>query len=112
MKRFKRFLGMTVAHSIVQDEDALASLGVESRWVPEELEEFDEMEFGLGQWADRTVIFTLVIEKGGLQRVSLGYIPPGGDEDDMVAFSEEELALVLDEKQATLIGFFEKVTAG
>ena len=112
MKRLKRFLGMVVDHPTVRDEGTLASLGVEGRWVPEKLEEFDEMEFGLGRWGDKTVIFTLVVEKGELQRVSLGYIPPGGDEDDMVAFSEEELALVLAEKQDTLIQFFEKVTGG
>jgi hypothetical protein len=110
MKRFQRFIGRPVDHSVVKDEALLASLGVEGRWVPDELEEFDEMEFGLGEQGDRTVIFTLVIERGTLQRVSLGYIPPGGDEDDMVAFSEEELAQVLDEKQDVLIRFFEKVT--
>jgi hypothetical protein len=63
-------------------------------------------------WKSSTLIFTLVVEQGALQRVSLGYIPPGGDEDDMVAFSEEELAQVLDEKQDALIQFFEKVTEG
>jgi hypothetical protein len=110
MKRFQQFIGKPVEHAVVKDEGTLASLGVEGRWVPDELEEFDEMEFGLGERDDKTVIFTLVIEQGALQRVSLGYIPPGGDEDDMVAFSEEELAQVLGEKQDVLIQFFEKVT--
>ena len=110
MKRLQGFIGKSVDHTTVKDEGTLTSLGVEGRWVPDELEDFDEMEFGLGEWGDKTVIFTLVIEQGTLQRVSLGYIPPGGDEDNMVAFSEEELAQVLDEKQDTLIAFFEKVT--
>ncbi len=111
MKRFQGFIGKTVNHAVVQNEGALSSLGVEGRWVPEELEDFDEMEFGLGQWGDRKLIFTLVVEMGKLQRVSLGYIPPGGAEDDMHAFSEAELAQVLDERGDALIRFFEKVTA-
>jgi hypothetical protein len=110
MKRFQGFIGRAVAHAAVQDEGVLSPLGIEGRWVPEELEDFDEMEFGLGQWGDRTLIFTLVIEQGKLQRVSLGYIPPGGDEDDMHAFTEDELAQVLDEKGDALARFFEKVT--
>ena len=112
MKRFQRFIGKPVDHPTVKNEAILASLGVEGRWVPDELEDFDEMEFGLGQLDDKTVIFTLVIEQGTLQRVALGYIPPGGDEDNMVAFAEEELAQVLDEKQDTLIQFFQKVIGG
>ena len=110
MKRLQGFIGKPVDHPAVKDEGMLASLGVEGRWVPDELEDFDEMEFGLGEWDNKTIIFTLVIEQGKLQRVSLGYIPPGGDEDDMVAFSEEELAKVLDEKQDALIAFFQKAT--
>jgi len=111
MKRFQGFIGKAVNHAAVQDDGVLSSLGVEGRWVPEELEDFDEMEFGLGQWGDKTLIFTLVVELGKLQRVSLGYIPPGGAEDDMHAFTEAELAQVLDEKGTALIQFFEKVTA-
>ena len=111
MKRFQRFIGKTVNHAVLQDEDVLSSLGVEGRWVPEELEDFDEMEFGLGQWGDRKLIFALVVERGALQRVSLGYIPPGGDEDDMYALTEDELGTVLDDKGDTLIQFFEKATA-
>lgn len=110
MKRFQGFIGRAVAHSATQDETVLSSLGIEGRWVPEELEDFDEMEFGLGQWEDKTLIFTLVIEQAKLQRVSLGYIPPGGNEDDMHAFTEDELARVLDANGDILTQFFEKVT--
>jgi hypothetical protein len=110
MKRFQGFIGKAVDHAALSDENALASLGVEGRWVPDELEEFDEMEFGLGKRGANTLIFTMVVEQFKLQRVSLGYIPPGGDEDNMHAFSEEELAKVLDEYENTLIKFFERAT--
>ena len=111
MKRLQRFIDRTVDLDAARDETLLSSLGIEGRYVPDELEEFDEMEFGIGRSAGRTVIFTLVVEHAALKRVSLGWIPEGGDEDDMRAFSEEELAEVLDEKGDTLIRFFDGVTA-
>lgn len=110
MKRLQKYIGCAIDLEAVGNEQLLSSLDVEGRYVPDEVEEFDEMEFGLGQSGDRTVIFTMVLEHGKLMRVSLGYIPPGGDEDDMHAFSETELAEILDEKGEALVGFFEKVT--
>jgi len=111
MKRLQRFIDRTIELDAAKDEKLLSSLGVEGRYVPDELEEFDEMEFGIGRWAGKTVIFTLVAEHAKLKRVSLGWIPEGGDEDDMHAFSETELAQVLDEKGDALVRFFEGVTA-
>lgn len=111
MKRLQRFIDRTVDLTAAKNEKLLSSVGIEGRYVPDALEEFDEMEFGLGLWAGRTVIFTLVLEHSQLKRVSLGWIPEGGDEDDMRAFSESELAEVLDEKGDALIRFFEGVTA-
>lgn len=112
MKRLQRFIDRAIDENVVKDESLLSSLGVEGRYVPEEIEEFDEMEFGLGHSGERIVIFTMVLEHGKLKRVSLGYIPPGGDEDAMHAFSESDLAEVMDEKGDTLANFFEKVFAG
>ena len=112
MKRLQRFIDRTVDLTAARDEELLSSSGIEARYVPDTLEEFDEMEFGLGLWAGRNVVFTLVLEHSQLKRVSLGWIPEGGEEDDMRAFSESELAAVLDEKGDALIRFFETVTTG
>ena len=109
MKRLRKFIGKAVNHDVAKDDKLLSSLGVEGRYVPEELEDFDEMEFGLGRSGERSIIFTLVLEHGKLQRVSLGYIPDGGGEDNFHAFSETELAAVLDERGEILVNFFEKI---
>lgn len=111
MKRFQPYINRTVNHNATKDGSLLSSLGVEGRYVPDTLEDFDEMEFGLGEWEGRKVIFTLVVEEGKLQRVSLGYVPEDGDEDDMVAFSQADLARVLEAKGDILTEFFEKVTS-
>ncbi len=112
MKRLQKFIDRAVDMNAIKDEALLSSLGVEARYVPEELEDFDEMEFGLGRSGDRTVIFTLVLVQKKLQRVSLGWIPEGGEEDDMRAFSEAELTEVMNEKGDTLASFFEKIFSG
>jgi hypothetical protein len=112
MKRLQRFIDRAIDPNAVKDEALLSSLGIQSRYVPETLEDFDEMEFGLGRSGGRTIIFTLVLEHAKLKRVSLGWIPEGGDEDDMRAFSGSELAEVMDENGDTLVGFFDKVTVG
>jgi len=110
MKRLEKYINRQVVLDAVRDEAWLSSLGIEARYVPEALEEFDEMEFGLGHAMGRPTIFTLVVVQGKLQRVSLGWIPEEGEEDEMRAFSKEELGAVLTEKGSVLTKFFEKIT--
>jgi len=109
MKRLRRFLGREVNLDLVRNDDALlASLSIEIRYVPEELEIFDELEFGLGSFGSRTVVLMMVLEDGKLQRASLGWVPDGGDEDDFAAFTESELSEVMDEAGPRIVSFFEK----
>jgi len=110
MKRLQKFINRQVVLNPLKEGQWLASLGIEARYVPDVLEDFDEMEFGFGQSLGRRVIFTIVVEQEKLKRISLGYIPEDGDEDIMQAFSQQELAAVLDEKGNALEKFFEKIT--
>jgi hypothetical protein len=109
MKRLQQFLGREVDLDLIRnDDDLLASLSIEKRYVPEELEIFDELEFGLGSFGSKTTVLMLVLEDAKLQRVSLGWIPEGGDEDDFAAFTEAELSEVMDEVGPRIVSFFEK----
>ncbi|GAB4349534.1 MAG: hypothetical protein Kow0099_32670 [Candidatus Abyssubacteria bacterium] len=110
MKRFQTYMNRAINLDAARNETLLSSLGIEARYVPEQLEEFDEMEFGLGHWRNTRIIFTLVFENGNLKRISLGWIPQGGEEDDMRAFSEPDLAAILNEKGETLARFLDSVT--
>jgi hypothetical protein len=113
MKRFHPFIDREVNQDALRDAERLRALGIEARYVPDEIEEFDELEYGFTEPAgNRTIIFTTVLEQSKLKRVSLGYIPEGGAKDAMHAFSETELAAVLAKKGDTLTRFFEMVTAG
>ena len=113
MKRLHKFIDREIDQKAVRNEKPLAEMGIKIRYVPDEIEEFDELEFGFSEpEGDRTIIFTMVLESWKLKRVSLGYIPEGGDEDDMHAFSEAELAQVMDKRGDTIVRFFETVTPG
>jgi hypothetical protein len=107
MNRLQRFLGRELDLDVVRDEATLSRFGAEERYVPEELDIFDELEFGLGSHGTRTVVLVMVLEHGKLERVSLGWIPEGGSEDDFAAFSESELAEVMQDSGARLEAFFE-----
>lgn len=111
MKRLETFIDREIDKNAVRDEYSLAAIGIAIRYVPDEIEEFDELEYGFTEpEAERTIIFTMVLESSKLKRVSLGYIPKGGDEDDMHAFSQDELDSVMNEKGDTLVRFFDTVT--
>jgi hypothetical protein len=109
MQRFRRFIGRRVDFNRIKNNQDLTSAEVTSRYLPDELEEFDEMEFGAGVWEGHDVVFTLVVEHGRLARISLGYIPEGAPEDDMMAFSEIQLSEVLAIKGKVLESFFESI---
>ena len=109
MERFQKFITRKVDFQKLKQPQTYAATGVSERYVPDELDVFEEMEFGAGTWKGQDVIFTIVLEEGRLARISLGFIPVGGSEDDMMAFSEAQLKEVLNDKGDTLKSFFESI---
>jgi hypothetical protein len=109
MQRFQKFLGRKVRLSQIKKFKDYDSLGITERYVPDEIDEFDEFEFGLGTWTGQEVVFILVLELGRLARISLGYIPQGASEDDLMAFTESQLEEILVEKGDSLESFFESI---
>lgn len=109
MHRFQRFIGRKIDFNRVKDSRTYTSTGVIERYVPEELDVFEEMEFGVGLWRGQEVIFTIVLEDESLARISLGFVPTGGSEDDMMAFTEAQLKEVLGDKGDALESFFKSV---
>jgi hypothetical protein len=108
MKQLQRFLGLQLDFDrIKNDDELLASLAIEKRYVPDELDIFDELELGLGSFGSKTVVLMMVLEDGKLQRASLGWIPEGGDEDDFAAFTESELSEVMESMGPRIESLFE-----
>jgi len=107
MKRFEKFLNRDSEQHFLFEDARITSLGIEKRYVPEEIDIFDELEFGLGTWKKNQLVFVVVLEHGKLGRISLGYIPPEGDDDDMMAFTPAQLDLVLSEHYQRIQAFLE-----
>ena len=96
MKRFEKYLSRSLAEGFLKEDAKLENLGIEKRYVPDQIEIFDELEFGLGRWNESYLVFTVVLEHGKLGRISLGYIPSDGDEDDLMALTQDQLDSVLE----------------
>ena len=107
MKRFRVFLHRPLVADRLGDTEYLAALEVRGRWIPDPIEEFDEVDLALPLDDDRDLVVTLALEKGNLERMLLGWVPPGDDDADARAFTEEELAAALEEKGADLVRLME-----
>jgi len=107
MQRFKPYLHRPLVVDRLQDTEHLAALEVRGRWIPDPIEEFDEIDLALPLDDDRDLVITLALEQGELKRMQLGWAPPGDDDADTRAFPEEELATVLEEKGADLVHLLE-----
>jgi hypothetical protein len=105
VQRFRKFIGQAIDFSRLREDQLYISSGVTVRYLPDEIELFEELEFGLGKWRDQEVVFTIVVEDGKLARISLGYIPLDASEDDMRAFTEQQLETLLNEKGGALERF-------
>ena len=110
MERFRKYLDRSIDPAAVRNAALCESLGIEQRYVPEDLGVFEELVFGLGdRWSEQKVVFVTILEQSRLKRISLGRVPEGGDDDDLVAFTAGELAALLAEKGETLARFLDRV---
>ena len=110
MNRFRAFLDREVAPSALRDAAFRETLGIEARWVPEELGDLEELEFALVEpWGGCKVVFVAVLERRRLKRLSLGQVPEGCEDDDFRAFGAEELETVVAERGDRLASFLERL---
>ena len=107
MQRFKPFMHRPLATDRLGDTEHLAALEVRGRWIPDPIEAFDEIDLALPLDDERDLVVTLAVENGNLERMLLGWAPPGDDDADARAFTEEELAAALEVRGADLQSLME-----
>jgi hypothetical protein len=113
MERFRTYIDRDIDATALADAGLLGSLGLEIRHAPAEFGPLEELEFGFAApRVGQTVVFLAVLEHARLKRISLGFVPEGGDEDDFRAFSAVELAEVLRERGEALARFFDRLFPG
>jgi hypothetical protein len=110
MQRLRRFLHLPIDSDRLSDRGPIAALGIRDRWIPEALEEFDEIEFALPLTEERDAIITMALEQGKVERILLGWAPAGDDDADTAAFDEEGLAETLRQHGDTLASLLGHLT--
>jgi len=108
MERFKKFMGRELDLEKVKDTGRLAASGIECAYLPDPLEDFDEVEFRTG-FGNDIIVITVAVELGKVKRIMISMADEKNP--DMVrSLTGSQLEGFLAEKCETLVGFFEYVT--
>ena len=107
--RFRPFLGRTLDAARLSSK-ALAAHGARARWLPPELQPFDEIEVAFAREGGEDLSLTIAVEDGKVARMLFGAVPAGDDEADPRALTPEELAAAIDEKGAAVESLLAQAT--
>jgi hypothetical protein len=110
MERLTKYIGRGLAEARLREERTLALLGARARWLPESLEDFDEIDLALPLDGERDLVLYVAVETGKIARIMLGRVPAGDDDADPLPFDEAGLAAVLDEKGDAVVSLLEAIT--
>lgn len=111
MQRFKPFLNQPVNLAKAREEAALARLGIAASYLPEQLEEFDEMEFRTSWQGEQEVVLTIATEMGSIKRVMFG-LADRQNPELVRSMQQEQLTALLADKGEQLLAFFEHISQG
>jgi hypothetical protein len=110
MQRLRRFIGLEIRPERLADRSALPAFGARARWIPETIEEFDEIELAFPLDEEREVVLTFALENGRIARILVGGARAGDDDADTVGFEESEVAAVLDRHAGTFVRLLDHLT--
>jgi len=95
MDRLRKFLHLPLLPDRLADRAAMEGRGFRGRWVPDELQPFDEVELARPLDHATDLLLTLAVEEGKIERMMLGQALAGDDDADARGLSETELAEAL-----------------
>lgn len=98
MERFTTYIGRELDEAGLRGEGALDRAGARARWLPETLEDFDEIDLALPLDAERDLAVYIAVETGKIARIMVGQVPAGDDDADPRPFEAADLAAVLEKK--------------
>jgi hypothetical protein len=97
MERYKKYLHRTLRADRLADRDSIVGMGFRERWVPDELEAFDEVELAIPLDDERDLLVTLAVEETKIERMLLGHAPAGDDDADAEGLTEDGLTAALEQ---------------
>ncbi|MFZ5633801.1 MAG: hypothetical protein ACOY40_13245 [Bacillota bacterium] len=110
MERFRKYMGREVNLENVKNDSRLGAFGVACAYLPDPLEDFDEIEFRTNFGGQGNIVVTVTLETGKIKRVMFSEADEKNP-DVIRSLTESRLAEFLAGKGAQLAGFFDYITA-
>jgi hypothetical protein len=107
MERIRKYIG---APLVAPRLEAVEDFGARPRWVPEEIDDFDEIELALPMDDEEELLLTIAVEDGRMARILLSAARAGDDDADARGLSEAELMGALDRHGEALVALLEHLT--
>lgn len=104
MDKFKKFIGKVFKFDALKNSDFLNNLSIRCQYLPEQIEEFDEVIFLL----DNIAICVAILE-GKVKRIMLVKVDENNP-DECSPLTKEELESFLRNNEDKLLKFFENTT--
>jgi len=108
MKRFRKYFDETLNVENVKNSDRLRFFGVTCRYLPEPVEDFDELEFTT-EFGSHDVLISIVVQLGKIKRIQFTLLDPENP-DAIKGLKESQLKDLLTQKGDHLVEFFEYIT--
>lgn len=109
MERFKKYLGKELNLEKAKDDSFLDSIGINCTYLPEPLEDIDELEFR-AVFDGQVIVLTVVTELGKVKRAMFG-AADSKHSDVLKSLTPEQLEKFLAEQGDDLLRFFDHLTA-
>ncbi len=110
MKRFQRFIGSSVIRERFGATKVLEDAGLDARYLPDEFDDFDEMEFLAPFEGDKKMVFSVVLEEKKIKRMSLGWVGPEDPDDAMRGLDDDEIQRALELRGEAFVRLLDEVT--
>lgn len=104
MEKFKKFIGKPFKLEYIQNPEFLKNLSICCQNIPEEIEEFEEIEFLIDD-----IIMCVAVLNGKIKRIMLVKVNKENP-DECSPLTKEELEQFLKNNEEKLLKFFENIT--
>ena len=109
MVRFRKYIDRELKSENVKDARELDAYGVTCTYLPDPIEDFDELEFRTEYNGKNNIVITITLELGKIKRAMFS-VADEVNPDIVRALTESQLEGFLSNKGEKLLGFFDYIT--
>lgn len=109
MQRFRRYIDKNLNTENVKNSSQLDAFGITCRYLPDPLENFDELEFTTDLGGQENVLIGVAVQSGKIKRIMFSPMDPK-DPDIVRGLTEFQIKDFLGQKGDQLVSFFEYTT--